>query len=104
MLDELVAAVLTNGVVALSSLQAPKRAADRSAPLKAKEIREILCISKKSLFYLFKFIFADPFLQVNFFKNALKKPTYTHLYSVYRPLPTVYFLLLTSYFLPSTEL
>ena len=74
MLDELVAAVLTNGVVALSSLQAPKRAADRSAPLKAKEIREILCISKKSLFYLFKFIFADPFLQVNFSKTPLELP------------------------------
>ena len=68
MLDELVAAVLTNGVVALSSLQAPKRAADRSAPLKAKEIREILCISKNSLFYPFKFIFVSTFLQVNFFK------------------------------------
>ena len=49
MLDELVAAVLTNGVVALSSLQAPKRAADKSAPVKAKEKREILCISKKIL-------------------------------------------------------
>ena len=33
-----------------------------------KEIRENLCISKKSLFYLFKFIFADPFLQVNFLR------------------------------------
>jgi len=96
-LELCVLAKLLNAVGELSSLQAPKRAAERSTPLKAKEIREILSISKKSLFYPFKFIFADPFLQVNFFKNPLKLLT-NLLTTNHQPLTTAYFLLLTSYF------
>jgi len=71
-LEELAVAVLLNGAVALSSPQAEKSAADKRAPVKAKEIREILSISKKSSFYPFKFIFVSSFLQVNFSKILLE--------------------------------
>lgn len=49
-LELCVLAKLLNAVGELSSLQAPKRAAERSTPLKAKEIREILSISKNPCF------------------------------------------------------